>query len=206
MTATTIRHDTTARHVAKHANRGLLHRLSLGRFHDAVANEFRALAPRTVLDFGCGEGFVLDELAARGVDLPGYEGLDLRADALAEARARWPEKRFTCANLFDPAFDNRRFDVVMAVQVLEHLIEPAATLQRLVALACGALVLTVPHEPWFQLANLVRGRDLIRLGNHPEHVQHWNGSTFAEFVSGYADVVCIRRRFPFIIATARPRR
>ena len=94
----------------------------------------------------------------------------------------------------------------MALEVLEHLFEPAPVLRRLVSLTRGALVLTVPHEPWFQLANLARGRDLIRLGNHPEHVQHWNTRSFTEFVSEYADVVSVRRRFPFIIMTARPPR
>lgn len=180
--------------------------MSLGRFHDALADEFRSLAPGNVLDFGCGEGFVLDELAARGVDLDGYEGLDLRADAVAEARSRWPGKQFTTANVFDPSFDDNRYDAVMALEVLEHLYEPTEALRRLVSLTSGTLILTVPHEPWFQLVNLARGRDLIRLGNHPEHVQHWNPSTFAEFVSQQAEVISIRRSFPFIIATARPRR
>ena len=206
MKATTIRDDTTKRHVAKYTNRNPLHRLSLGRFHDALADELRALAPKSVLDFGCGEGFVIDELASRGVELEGYEGLDLRADALAEARSRWPTKRFLCADLFDKQFDDARFDVAIALEVLEHLFDPAAALERLVSLTDRELLLTVPHEPWFQLVNLARGRDFIRLGNHPEHVQHWNPGTFAAFISEHAEVVSIRRSFPFIVARARPRR
>lgn len=179
--------------------------MSLGRFHDALAAEFKSLAADNVLDFGCGEGFVLDELAARGVDLDGYEGLDLRADAVAQAQSRWPGKKFTTANIFDAAFDGKKYDAVMALEVLEHLYEPAEVLKRLVSLTRGTLILTVPHEPWFQLVNLARGRDLIRLGNHPEHVQHWNPSSFAEFVSREAEIINIKRSFPFIIATARPR-
>ncbi len=149
---------------------------------------------------------MLDALATRGVELNGYEGIDLRADAIAEARSRWPGKRFATADLFDAAFDDKRYDVVMALEVLEHLYEPAEALRRLVSLTNGTLVLTVPHEPWFQLVNLARGRDLMRLGNHPEHVQHWNPASFAEFVSDQAEVTGIRRSFPFIIATAQPRR
>ncbi len=157
------------------------------------------------MDFGCGEGYILDMLAARDVSLGGYQGLDLRTDALASARSRWPAERFTCANLFDPAFDDQRFDTVMALEVLEHLFEPEKALERLVSLTDRKLLLTVPNEPWFQLSNLARGRDLIRLGNHPEHINHWNKKTFAEFVSGYADVTEVKTRFPFVILVAKPR-
>jgi 2-polyprenyl-3-methyl-5-hydroxy-6-metoxy-1,4-benzoquinol methylase len=205
MSSTTIRHDTTARHLAKYSNPNPLHRLSLDRFHAALADELRALAPRSILDFGCGEAFTLDELARLGVDVQNYEGVDLRADALEAASARWPRLGFTCADILDPAFDEKRYDVTLALEVMEHLYEPERILKRLVELTRGTVILSVPHEPWFQLVNLVRGRDFIRLGNHPEHVQHWNSETLAEFIAPHAEVVRVRRSFPFIIATARPR-
>ena len=93
MAATTIRADTTERHVSKYNNPNPIHRLSLGRFYDEVAKELTEIAPTNVLDFGCGEGYILDMLGARGVPLPNYEGLDLRSDALNEARRRWPTTR-----------------------------------------------------------------------------------------------------------------
>jgi len=206
MSVTTIRSDTTARHIAKYSNRNPLHRLSLKRFHDCLATELRGLAPQSVLDFGCGEGFTVGELAERGVTLKGYEGVDLRADAVATARQRWHGGRFSCADIFDGTFDGQQYDVTLALEVFEHLPEPETILERLVALTRHALVLSVPHEPWFQMINLLRGRDFIRLGNHPEHVQHWNPSTFADFVSRHTDIVQIKSSFPFVLATVRPRR
>tara|TARA_B100000949_G_scaffold229162_1_gene237728 strand:- start:148 stop:660 length:513 start_codon:yes stop_codon:yes gene_type:complete len=170
-----------------------------------VARVLTELAPETVLDFGCGEGFVLDELEERGVALSGYEGVDLREDALAEARRRRPDQGFTCANLFDPAFDGRKFDLVMSLETLEHLFEPERALKRLASLSSGHLLLTVPNEPWFQLMNLARGRDLIRLGNHPEHINHWNAKTFSAFVEPHARVLKVFTRFPFVILLAEPR-
>lgn len=204
MGTSTVREDTAARHIAKHTNRNLLHRLSLERFHNALASMIANENPTNLLDFGCGEGFVVDALHARGVGLAGYEGVDIRVQAVAAAQSRWPGKPFICSDIFDRAYDDRRFDTVMAIEVLEHLIDPALVLERLLALTRYSLILSVPHEPWFQLANLIRGRDFIRLGNHPEHVQHWNPKTFAEFVSRYADVVRIERHFPFILLSARP--
>ena len=159
-----------------------------------------------MLDFGCGEGYILDMMAEREVAVPSYEGLDLRADALTEARRRWPNTSFTEANLFDPAYDQKRYHTVMALEVLEHLFEPEKVLRRLVSMADEYVLLTVPNEPWFQLMNLVRGRDLIRLGNHPEHINHWNKATFAAFVEPYAEIVDVTTRFPFVILVAKPRK
>jgi 2-polyprenyl-3-methyl-5-hydroxy-6-metoxy-1,4-benzoquinol methylase len=205
MAANTLRADTTERHVNKYTNTNPIHRLSLGRFYDAVAEALTQIAPTSVLDFGCGEGFILDMMAARDIALPGYQGLDLRADALQDAARRWPDTDFVQADLFDPRFDSQRFQTVMALEVLEHLFEPEKVLARLVSMCDGHLLLTVPNEPWFQLMNLIRGRDFVRLGNHPEHINHWNEKTFPEFVSEYAEVTDVISRFPFVIVTARPK-
>lgn len=206
MNTTTIRHDTASRHIAKYHNENPLHRLSLKRFHDRLASRIGTLAPRSVLDFGCGEGFTPAELARRGVVLEDYEGVDLRSDCLTAARSRWPKGQYIQADIFDQSFDDRRYDVTIALEVFEHLLDPRAALKRLVELTERALVISVPHEPWFQIVNLLRGRDFIRLGNHPEHVQHWNLATFSEFLSQHMDDVRIVRSFPFIIASGRPRR
>lgn len=204
--ATTIRDDTTARHVAKYTNRNPLHRLALGRFLDHMAEQLRELAPRTVLEFGCGEGLLLQALEERGVQLADYTGIDLRADAIAAARALHPGHRFEHADLFEWHGIPGGYDLVVASQVLEHLPEPGPALERLAALAGDRLLLTVPHEPWFRLLNLLRGRDLARLGNHPEHVNLWSASSFRTFVEDHAEHVRSRAIFPFTVVVARPRK
>ncbi|MEL6474408.1 MAG: class I SAM-dependent methyltransferase [Pseudomonadota bacterium] len=205
MTATTIREDTTARHVSKYDNPNPVHQFVLGRFYNAVADFLRESAPTSVLDFGCGEGFIIDQMAKRNLTIDGYTGLDLRSDAVNAARGRHPGLDVRVQDLFDDTGLEPKYELVMALEVLEHLIEPERFMPRLVSLAGERLLLTVPHEPWFQLSNLVRGRDLIRLGNHPEHINHWNTKTFASFVSDFAEVESVRSVFPFVILTARPR-
>lgn len=141
----------------------------------------------------------------RGVALDGYLGVDLRAPAIAEARARHPQHVFREADVFSFPPDGQRFDLVLASQVLEHLPAPERFLTRLVALCSDKLLLTVPHEPWFRLANLARGRDITRLGNHPEHVNHWDPQSFAGFVDAHAAVERCWTAFPFVLLLARPR-
>ncbi|MEQ1929938.1 MAG: class I SAM-dependent methyltransferase [Parvularculaceae bacterium] len=202
---TTIRDDTGDRHRRKYENRNPLQRLALGRFHDEAAETIRALAPRSVLDFGCGEGFLAEKLIERGVALDGYVGVDLRAEALADARRRLPGLRFVEADILVWPETSARFDLVLASQVLEHLPNPEQFLARLCEACSGRLILTVPHEPWFQLLNLARGRDLPRLGNHPEHINRWTSEAFADFVAAGAVVERVWPVFPFTFVLARPR-
>lgn len=198
----TVRDDTAERHRAKYENQGIIHKLTLGRFHRALARTLSELPPQSILEFGCGEGMLAEVLDDEGVPLPGYRGIDIRPDAIAEARRRNPGLAFEVRDIFDQSLDGESFDVVLASQVLEHLFDPAPFLSRLADLSARHLVLTVPLEPWFQLMNLARGRDVVRLGNHPEHVSHWTARSFADFVGGHARVVSCRTVFPFIIVHA----
>ncbi len=68
-----------------------------------------ALAPRTVLDAGCGTGRVAIELARRGVEVV---GVDHDRSMLATARRRDPTVTWVESDLADLALD-RRFDVVV---------------------------------------------------------------------------------------------
>ena len=199
--ATTVREDTAARHLRKYANRNPFHCFALGRFFDAVAREVRDLKPHRVLEFGCGEGLFLDQLRQRGITFACLTGIDLRQDALDRARRLLPEYRFEWVDLFE--FDPEEpFDLVIASEVFEHLREPEPYLERLVKLGSRHFLFTVPWEPWFRLMNLLRGRDVRRWGNHPEHVNHWNARSFETFLARRVQVEAVRGVFPFIIARA----
>jgi hypothetical protein len=68
------------------------------------------------------------------------------------------------------------------------------------------MLLTVPWEPWFRLMNLLRGRDITRLGNHPEHINQWSIRQFESLVAKYAYIQKTQTVFPFmiVIATVEP--
>ncbi len=201
----TIRHDTAERHLRKYRNQNPIHRFVLRRFFDRVAAEIVQMQPKSVLEFGCGEGLFLREVMQRGVVFDDYIGLDLREDALETARSLHPHRRFERTDLLHWSEPGGGFDLVIASQVLEHLPDPGRTLERLAELCSGRLLLTVPSEPWFRVVNLLRGRDLRRLGNHPEHVNLWTFSGFRNFVAGHADGVRAYRVFPFTVVVARPK-
>ena len=198
----TIRDDTGKRHRHKYENPNIIHQLVLGRFLDAVASELRKLPNGRTLDFGCGEGLFLQELEKRGVEFQRLTGIDLREDALAEARALLPDHHFVQADLLTFEPEEGPYDLVIASQVLEHLPNPENFLKKLVRLSAGPLLLTVPHEPWFRLVNLARGRDITRFGNHPEHINLWGARRFKKLVEQHATIRKMYTVFPFIIVIA----
>ncbi|MCU1237116.1 MAG: Methyltransferase type 11 [Candidatus Solibacter sp.] len=170
----------------------------IGRFFDRLRGVVAELQPRSVLDAGCGEG----EMLRRSVLPDGLHPvcLDLRADSLAEIA----EPHRVRASVQALPFAARSFDVVTCLEVLEHLDDPGSAVRDLARVARQAIVLSVPYEPWFRVGNVLRGKHLGALGNHPEHVQHWNLRTFETFLSGSVADVRIVEAFPWIIACCRP--
>lgn len=201
---TTIRSDTTERHTHKYANKNIIHQLVLGRFLDVMAREISAFKNLKILDFGCGESFFWREMARRGLLPEDLTGVDLRDDALDTSRSMFPQYKFIKQDLL--SWQSRsKFDLVIASQVLEHLPRPERFLEKLLLLTRGQLLLTVPWEPFFRLTNLIRGRDILQLGNHPEHINHWNFHRFKRFVASHADIVKSGHVFPFLFVICKPK-
>lgn len=112
------------------------------------ADMVEGLAPRSVLDAGCGTGRVAVELAARGIDVA---GVDLDPGMLEVARSKRPDLRWALADLADMDL-GRTFDVVVAAGNVMIFLAPGsearvvANLARHVAPG-GALVTGFSVEP-----------------------------------------------------------
>ena len=171
-------------------------------FYGKVEETVAPLEPGTVLDAGCGEGETLDRLA--GVLPESPVGIDLNPESVRFAGERLPAARLSVANLLELPFADHEFDLVLCLEVLEHLPDPGAGLSELARVSGRDIVISVPHEPWFRLGSLARGKYLKTWGNHPEHVNHWNPRTLREFLSQQVEVVEIKTSMPWLIAWCRP--
>ena len=154
---------------------------------------------KRALEVGCGEGVIAQKLHRRWDEVVGLDLPD--ASLRAEWRSR-PGPRYLHADAHALPFDDDQFDVVVAVEVLEHLPDPARGLRELARVSSRHLVVSVPREPIFRTCNLLAGRYVKDLGNTPGHLNHWSKASFIRFVSSVADVRQVTSPFPWTVVWA----
>ena len=168
----------------KHTADNPIQRHLIDRFHHLVLGRIGGMSPSSFLDAGCGEGFVTDLVVRQFPGLP-VTAFDHNPESVAVARDRVPGIIFDVADINALPYADGQFDVTGCFEVLEHLGDPAAALSELARVTRRALVLSVPHEPWFSSMNAARGKNLdIRpRGSDPDHRNLWTRRAFATLAS-----------------------
>lgn len=180
--------------------RGLIKRF-VERFHGLF---LRASPVESVLEVGMGEGFLSGYLSERFPNVR-FEGLDTDDVALARAAALFPRIKTHHGTAYDLQARAGDFDLVMCCEVLEHLADPDRALAEIVSLRPRKAIFTVPHEPFFMLSNLMRGRNITRLGNDIDHHNHWTKTSFEQLLSRRFHLEELTSSYPFLLALATPR-
>jgi 2-polyprenyl-3-methyl-5-hydroxy-6-metoxy-1,4-benzoquinol methylase len=143
-------------------------------FYDEVAERLARLTPRRVIDVGCGPGHLLRSLVDRMPVAPEFVvGVDRSRTAIRRARALVPEGKFVVADLYRLPLDAERFDLVLSIEVLEHVREPALAVDALCRLCApgGRVAITVPdgaQDSW------------------EGHVNFWDEGEFHAFLAPHA--------------------
>jgi len=188
--------NTTPKYTAKNpAIRKLTERwvANLEGIFDRVARDAEG-APKRALEVGCGEGVIAGKLHRRWDEVV---ALDLPDAGLRADWKQYTGPRFLHANAHALPFEENQFDLVVAVEVLEHLDDPVQGLREIARVGSRHIVLSVPREPVFRTCNLIAGRYLKDLGNTPGHLNHWSKAGFIKFVSTVADVREVTSPFPW---------
>jgi len=198
-------HQLQSSNYRKHTAANPVQRALIARFHRRILTEIAALSPRSFLDAGCGEGFVARLVLGAMPDVS-LTGCDLSDGALAIARGVNPGAEFLVGSVCDLPFADNSFDVVGCFEVLEHLPDdlPQRALAEFARVARHAVILSVPHEPFFSLANVARGKNLdVRpRGSDPDHKQFWTRSAFGRIVGEELTVRKLDGAFPWTICVA----
>ena len=187
--ATTIRPEEAA-HFGKLAtdwwdpkgSSAMLHRLNpvrLGFVRAAIdahwrgeSRSVRPLAGKTALDVGCGAGLLCEPLARLGAAVT---GLDAAAENVAVAQAHAAgsglDMAYCHGDIGELALSG--FDLVCAMEVVEHVADKAAFLAALAAALApgGLMVLSTPNRTPASRLLLVEGAE--RLGMVPRGTHHW---------------------------------
>ncbi len=183
----------------------VVRRLMAG-FEGTLAELFAQADPSSLLDVGCGEG-VLTHQWAEQLGERRIVGIDLDDPKL---KAEWEtRRRSNLEYLTMPAenlpFADDEFDVATAIEVLEHVPDPAHTVAEMARVAKGHLLVSVPREPLWRMLNMARGAYLTDLGNTPGHVNHWSKRSFVRLLEQHGEVVEKRSPFPWTMLLVRLR-
>ena len=172
-------------------------------FEATLEELFVQAAPQSLLDVGCGEGVLTHQWAQR---IDGrVVGIDLDDPALhAEwAKRQAPNLEYTIMKAENLPFADNEFDVATAIEVLEHVPDPAHTVAEMARVASGHLLVSVPREPLWRGLNMARGAYLRDLGNTPGHLNHWSKRSFVSLLSRHGEVVEARSPFPWTMLLVR---
>lgn len=101
----------------------------------------------TVLDIGCGGGTLLD-MISRGAGLKRSFGVDASFGAIKYAAEHHTGPRYICADFYELPFKDSSFGAITAIEVLEHLHDPATALKELrrCIRSGGRILILVPNE------------------------------------------------------------
>ncbi len=120
-----------------------------------------------IADVGCGSGHLL--LSIRKVCQPlSMTGLEYSQSAIAIAKTVVPEARFCLHDIYDSTKEYR-LDVIVCVQVLEHLLFPDKALRNILAMLNrpGIAFVTVPNG---------------RVDTYRGHINFWSPESWQVFL------------------------
>ena len=181
----------------------VVRRLMAG-FERTLDECFAIAAPASILDVGCGEGVLTEKWAARLGERP-VVGFDLEDPKLA---LEWALRKrgnlsFATGDAKHLPYADGEFDMVTAIEALEHIPDPDHVIGEMARVAASHLLVSVPHEPLWRMLNMARGAYLRELGNTPGHINHFTARGFERLLSRYGEVVQARSPFPWTMVLVR---
>jgi 2-polyprenyl-3-methyl-5-hydroxy-6-metoxy-1,4-benzoquinol methylase len=176
----------------------------MAAFERTLDELFEQADPRSLLDVGCGEGVLTHKWAER-LGERRVVGIDLDDPLL---HAQWaarqaPNLAYRVMKAENLPFGDGEFDVATAIEVLEHVPDPAHSVAEMARVASGHLLVSVPREPLWRGLNMARGAYLKQLGNTPGHLNHWSRRSFVALLSRHGTVVEARSPFPWTMLLVR---
>lgn len=175
----------------------------MARYYRDFFALFDKVPHHKVYEVGCGEGYLTKEIINR------HPEIVLSASDFSNTIIEKAQRTVSASNLRFQIKDIYQIeacetaDLVIASEVLEHLLYPEKALEVLQAMSNPHCLISVPQEPVWRLLNMLRGKYLRDLGNTPGHINHWTTAAFLKLVSNYFSIIDVRTPLPFTIVLCK---
>lgn len=194
--------------IGKYAQASALHRRLLDGYFAAVSHLTKRLPAaelRRALEVGCGVGYSTERLRALLPDQVHFEASEYLDWQVKRAQEKLPNIQIVQEDVYHLRRADDSLDLVYLLEVLEHLEDYRAALRELRRVT-KYLIVGVPHEPWWRVLNIARGKYLRSFGNTPGHLNHWSGRGLVRLLqeSGFS-VIAKKAPVPWTIVLARRR-
>ncbi|MEK7639577.1 MAG: class I SAM-dependent methyltransferase [Patescibacteria group bacterium] len=155
------------------------------RFLQHFFNTLEQIIPQnlaSVLEIGSGEGFSTQKIRAY---LPKVKlaASDVTPALVELTRQRNPTVQCSVESIYELQRPDASVDLVLALEVLEHLDRPDDALRELARVTKQWAIISVPNEPLWRVLNFIRGYHMKYWGNNPGHLNHWTPWGLRRFVS-----------------------
>jgi len=112
---------------------------------NAILDIISKLPPGSILDLGCMDDYLLKEIEVRFKDKFNYSGIDdnpkIETTKIVKQKVEQIPK-------------NKKYDIVICTEVLEHLDNPVEGMNKLKKLSKRFILVSVPNEPFFSFFRL----------------------------------------------------
>lgn len=143
-----------------------------------VSQVWKIDKPVSILDCGCGYGFLGLLLLPHLPEGSSYTGIDFAEDLISKGRTLFAQQghdaTFICKNIFEYSAENR-YDLVVCQAVLRHLDDPAAFIQKMIRFAKpNGYVVCIDANREFECCGLyIDGMDYQALCEHAGLEKKW---------------------------------
>ncbi|MGB9696414.1 MAG: class I SAM-dependent methyltransferase [Ignavibacteria bacterium] len=189
-------------YMLEYKSTNVISRYLYNRFFNTIKEMIDLLEPDIrILEVGCGPGEssrrIMSFLKKQHFEVSEYDPRLVKK--LSETN---PEFRVIEESVYEMKREDNSFDLVIMLEVLEHLYDVEKALGELFRVSSKYVLLSVPMEPIWRILNLIRLKYVTDFGNTPGHINHFTPGKLKKLVSKFGKVVILKKPFPWLLCMA----
>lgn len=185
----------------KHGTKNPLKNYLLSKFDKKLRCFLQDIKPVRVLEIGSGTAHIVEIVKTMYPNCH-YTAVDIDESLLEQARAKGADEIVLSAG--EPlslSYEDKSFDLVLMMEVLEHLYKPEEALKEAQRLCSKHFIASVPNEPLWRILQMMMLKHLKDWGNTPGHINHWNKKGFEKLLSGYFTISETAKPLPWVMVS-----